>query len=184
MQIPAAIASPAPNGGSQRGSRRGRRSPAFAFFCAYALFVAYGTLLPFQFITDRAALAAKRDWINWNPMVLVTGEPTPITDLVMNVGFFVPLGFVAFHAQRRRGARSAVLRAAIAGFVLTTTVEALQFFTPTRNPATSDAHEHTGCDAGALLAAPDAAETKLRRGATTRRARERCPFWWAMRRWS
>jgi glycopeptide antibiotics resistance protein len=171
----AAEATPTTLQPARAARRRVRRSPAFAFFCAYALFVVYGTLLPFQFIGDRQLLAAKRAWINWNPMVLVTGEPTPITDLVMNVAFFVPLGFIAFHAQRRRSTTSAVLRAAVAGLVLTTTVEALQFFTPTRNPATSDVLTNTlGATLGALLAAYFRLrlETKLRRGATLWRARQ------------
>ena len=152
-----------------------RHAPAFAFFCAYSLFVVYATLLPFQFTTDREMLAAKREWINWNPLVMVTGEPTPVTDLVMNVAFFVPLGFIAFHGQRRRATRSAVLRAAVVGFALTTTVEALQFFTPSRNPATSDVFTNTlGATLGALLAAlfRIRLEDKLRRGVTVWRARE------------
>jgi glycopeptide antibiotics resistance protein len=155
---PAPLAAPA--------DRPVHRTPAFAFFCVYALFVVYGTLLPFQFLTDRATLLAKRDFVNWNPLVLVTGEPTPITDLVMNVAFFVPLGFVGFHAQRRRGAAVAVLRSAAAGFLLTLGVETLQFFTPARNPATSDVLMNTGgAVLGALLAAAfhGPLETALRR---------------------
>lgn len=130
------------------------RHPAFAFFCAYALFVVYATLLPFQFMGDPELLRQKARWINWDPRYLVNGEPTPITDLVMNVAFFVPLGVIGFHAQRRRRAAVAVLRATGAGLLLTLGVETLQFFTPSRNPATSDLLTNTfGAACGAVLAA-------------------------------
>lgn len=135
------------------------RHPAFAFFCAYALFVVYATLLPFQFLGDPGLLREKARWINWDPRHLVNGEPTPVTDLVMNVVFFVPLGVIGFHAQRRRHAAVAVLRATGAGLLLTTAVETLQFFTPSRNPATSDLITNTlGAACGALLAAVSRAQ--------------------------
>jgi glycopeptide antibiotics resistance protein len=144
-----------------------RRSPAFAFFCAYALFVVYGTLLPFQFITDPALLHDRWNWINWNPLVLVTGVATPIADIVVNLAFFMPLGFIGFHAQRRRSAASAILRSMIAGLVLSITVEAMQYFTPSRNPATSDVLTNmAGALAGAMLAALFRRELE---GALTRR---------------
>jgi len=128
--------------------------PAFAFFCAYALFVMYATLLPFQFTFDRAALAQKRAWINWNPTQLVTGEPTPLTDVVSNIAFFVPLGVIGLHAQRRRGLAATIARATLAGAALSLGVETLQFFTPSRNPATSDVLTNGfGTALGALLAA-------------------------------
>jgi VanZ family protein len=152
-------------------SGRVHRSPAFPLFLAYALFVVYATLLPFQFLTEAASLHAKLAWINWNPFVLVTGEPTPITDVVMNIGFFLPLGFIAFHAQRQRSARSAILRATCAGLLLSATVEAMQFFTPTRNPATSDVLTNgTGAALGAIMAA-------LFRSQLERRLRLRAQAW-------
>ena len=130
------------------------RRPAFAFFCAYALFVMYATLLPFQFTFDRTALEQKRAWINWNPTQLVTGEPTPLSDVVSNIAFFVPLGVIGLHAQRRRGLAATIARATLAGAFLSLGVETLQFFTPTRNPATSDVLTNGGGTAlGALLAA-------------------------------
>lgn len=131
-----------------------RRSPAFAFFCAYAFFVVYGTLLPFQFLRGDTALADRWNYVNWNPFMLVTGEATPIADVVTNVAFFVPLGFIGVHAQRRRSVWAAVGRCAIAGFLLSATVEVLQYFTPSRNPSTSDVLTNTaGAFLGALLAA-------------------------------
>ena len=141
-------------GGPVTVGRRLHRSPAFAFFLAYALFVVYATMIPFQFLTDSTSLQAKLNWINWNPLVLTTGEPTPIADVVINIIFFVPLGFIAFHAQRQRPTRSALLRATLAGLALSAGVEALQFFTPSRNPATSDVLTNSaGAALGALMAA-------------------------------
>ena len=130
------------------------RRPAFAFFCAYALFVMYATLLPFQFTFDRTALEQKRAWINWNPTQLVSGEPTPLSDVVSNIAFFMPLGVIGLHAQRRSGLAAKIARVTLAGAALSLGVETLQFFTPTRNPATSDVLTNGGGTAlGALLAA-------------------------------
>ena len=140
-------------GKAANAGRRGR-SPAFAFFCAYAFFVVYGTLLPFQFISERALLHDRWNYINWNPFVLVTGEATPIADVVSNIAFFIPLGFIGVHGQRRRSLWTAVGRCVLAGFVLSVAVEVLQYFTPSRNPSTSDVLTNTiGAFLGALLAA-------------------------------
>ena len=144
---------PAPPRVAPAAPARPRRSPAFGFFCAYAAFIVYATLLPFQFTTDADALRTKRQWINWDPRVLQTGEPTPITDVVINILFFVPLGFIGVHAQRRRPTAVLVARGALAGAALSLGVETLQFFTPSRNPATSDVLTNGGGAAlGALLA--------------------------------
>jgi VanZ family protein len=132
---------------------RGHRSPAFGFYCAYAAFVAYATLLPFQFQFGAEALRNKTHWVNWDPRTLTTGEPTPLTDLVANVLFFMPLGFIGVHGQRRRRGVELVARSAFAGLVLSTCVEVAQFFTPERNPATSDVMTNTlGAALGAMFA--------------------------------
>ncbi len=146
---------------------RGHRSPAFGFYCAYAAFVAYATLLPFQFQFGSAALRSKTHWVNWDPRTLTTGEPTPLTDLVANVLFFMPLGFIGVHGQRRRRSAELVFRSAFAGFMLSAAVEIAQFFTPDRNPATSDVITNTlGAALGAMLAVW--ARTRLQ-GAVLRR---------------
>jgi glycopeptide antibiotics resistance protein len=153
------IDAPASAGPAARPSRRARwrprrRSPAFAFFCAYAFFVVYGTLLPFQFIHDRQLLHDRWNFVNWNPFMLVTGEATPVTDVVINIAFFLPLGFIGFHAQQRRSLWAGVARSALTGLALSAAVEAMQFFTPSRNPSTSDVMTNTaGALLGALLAA-------------------------------
>jgi glycopeptide antibiotics resistance protein len=164
--VPAPRAAPAkPRAAAPLSSRR---SPAFAFFCAYAAFVVYATLLPFQFTTDPASLSAKRQWINWDPRVLQTGEPTPVADVVINILFFVPLGFIGVHAQRRRPTAVLVARGALAGTLLSLGVETLQFFTPSRNPATSDVLTNgLGAALGALLAVWARAHVQ---GAVMRRA--------------
>jgi glycopeptide antibiotics resistance protein len=173
MPAPAAPEAPSPAttaaaATAAAGLPRARRSPAFAFFCTYAAFVVYATLLPFQFTADTAALAQKTHWINWNPLVLKTGEPTPIADVVINILFFVPLGFIGVHGQRLRAVRDLVLRSTLAGAALSLGVETLQFFTPSRNPATSDVLTNgAGAALGALLAVFARAHVQ---GAVMRRA--------------
>lgn len=132
---------------------RPRRSPAFAFFCTYAAFVAYATLLPFQFFTDPDSIRSKTHLINWDPRYLTTGDETPLTDLVANVLFFIPVGFIGVHGQRPRRPGILILRSAAAGFGLSLLVEIAQLFTPSRNPATSDVLTNTlGAALGAGLA--------------------------------
>lgn len=157
--------------GRTGSSRRPPRRPALALFCVYALFVAYGTLLPFQFVADRQALQARPGSVNWNPVHLVTGVPTPPADLVLNIFFFVPLGIIGLHAQNRRPRWAAVLRCTAAGAMLSVAVEALQFFIPARNPATSDVLTNV---LGTFVGAVSAAEVQRQLG--------RAPFG-RMREW-
>jgi VanZ family protein len=129
----------------------GSLGPVWGLWLAYVFFVVYATALPFDFSFDPDVLALKVNWINWDPTHLkITGEPTPISDLVANVLFFVPLGFLGVFLQRGRSGVRQVFVATLTGFVLSLGVETLQFFTPTRNPATSDLICNT---AGALLGA-------------------------------
>jgi VanZ family protein len=117
----------------------GSLGPVWGLWLAYVFFVVYATALPFDFMFDPEVLALKVDWINWDPLHLkITGEPTPIADVVSNILFFAPLGFLGVFLQRGRGRWRQVAVCTLAGFGLSLAVETLQFFTPTRNPATSD----------------------------------------------
>jgi glycopeptide antibiotics resistance protein len=128
------------------------RRPFAAAFLVYAAFVVYATAMPFQFTFDPQVLALKRQFISWNPMRLGTGEPTPISDLVGNIPFFVPVGMFAFLAMRRTG--WAIAASTGLGLGLSLLVETLQFFTPSRVPSCGDVISNTfGAWLGAALAA-------------------------------
>ncbi len=125
--------------------------PALPFFLTYCLLVAYATLLPFQFTLERAGRGQRQ--IQWDPFHLVSGRPTPVSDLLGNILFFVPVGSLAYLAQRRTGSTAllSVARSTGAGALLSVLVEALQCFTPDRNPATNDVLANTlGATLGAL----------------------------------
>ncbi|MFQ5601310.1 MAG: VanZ family protein, partial [Candidatus Krumholzibacteriia bacterium] len=90
-------------------------------------------------------------WINWDPIHLVSGELTPIADILGNVVFFLPLGAIGYALWR--GRRGAILGCTLCGMLLSLAAETLQYFTPSRNPATSDIISNTfGTLLGALLA--------------------------------
>ncbi|UCE03751.1 MAG: VanZ family protein [Candidatus Latescibacterota bacterium] len=129
-----------------------RRRASRALLVTYCLFVTYTTLLPFRFSLDRATLAANLDRISWHPLHNVYGLPAPAFDLVGNIIFFMPLGVLAYLAQRRRTGsdRARIARATAWGLALSLAVETLQLLTPGRSPATSDLLTNT---LGALLGA-------------------------------
>jgi glycopeptide antibiotics resistance protein len=129
-----------------------RRRASRALLVTYCVFVTYTTLLPFRFSLDRATLATNLDRISWHPLHNVHGFPAPAFDLVGNIVFFLPLGVLAYLAQRRRTGsdRARIARATAWGVALSLAVETLQLLTPGRSPATSDLLTNT---LGALLGA-------------------------------
>ena len=130
----------------------GSLGPVWGLWLAYAFFIVYATALPFDFTFNPDILALKKQWINWDPTYLkISGEATPIADVVSNILFFMPLGLLGVFLQRRRSRSRQVAVCTLTGFALSLSVETLQFFTPTRNPATSDLICNTlGSFSGAL----------------------------------
>jgi glycopeptide antibiotics resistance protein len=126
--------------------------------CTYAALILYATLLPFHFRShvDLRSIASR---VAWDPFQLGGGTPTPLFDVVANVGFFVPIGLLSWatrHAWRVRpgSTRAALAASAAIGALLSLGVEATQIWTSSRTPATSDVLANT---AGALLGALAAA---------------------------
>ena len=124
----------------------------------YAVVVFYATLLPFQFQNHRHARTIL-ERVAWNPLRLGPGTPTPLFDVLANVGFFIPFGMLAWatgHASRtgRRTTDPAVWASLAVGAGLSIAVEIAQIWTSARTPATSDVLANTtGALMGALVAA-------------------------------
>jgi hypothetical protein len=137
-------ASPGGPEGAQRGQRAQRAQQAqwarwgawLGFVAAFAA-IAVVTLTP----APGSALADARFFC------LLCGS-APLANLLRNVVLFLPLGFFAFHLLPRLWAVT------LAAFVLSGSVETLQFFIPGRNPLLVDLLANTAGGAlGGLVAA-------------------------------
>jgi VanZ family protein len=113
----------------------------------WSLFIAYGTLLPFDFRADLAAALAKLRGLREGP-----GRPTSTSDVVSNVLLFVPWGLLyASRAEGRgRGPVRATVGAACGGLALSGAVELAQLFLPSRTTSLIDLVNDT---AGSVLGA-------------------------------
>lgn len=117
---------------------RGRSSAPAWLWLASALFVVYGTTLPFDF---DASLARERlAKVGLNPLLAPGGSRRlSIPDAVQNMVLFAPFGaFGVLTVRRRLSAASSVLATTFLGLVLAALVETLQLFTRDRSAATSD----------------------------------------------
>ena len=113
----------------------------------YALLIAYATLHPFTGWRDQGL--SPFAWLAIWPKIFLSG------DLTFNLLAYVPLGMLAVWALYGRvGAALSMLCAALAGVVLSGTLESLQSYLPTRTPSLADfAANGAGALAGALLGA-------------------------------
>ncbi len=97
----------------------------------FALFIVYGTTIPFDFGNDRGAVREKVAALSWNPFVREDGTRVSIPDTVQNVMLFVPFGVLGAFACRQRF-RPELVRVAlvtVAAAALSGFVETLQLFT-------------------------------------------------------
>lgn len=122
---------------------------------ASAVFIVYGTTIPFNFVHDRRLVAEHLGRLTWNPFIAVdTGQRVSIPDLVGNILLFGPFGFFGMWAltrPRSLGARIALVAAL--GLALTIGVEALQLLTVDRTTSVSDVFANaSGALAGAVMA--------------------------------
>src|SRR5260221_8785068 len=103
----------------------------FVLFVASAVFILYGTTIPFNFMLDRQQVLAHLSRITLNPLISPdSGSRVSIPDFVGNILLFVPLGF--FGIWSLAGRRSSVSRfvgLTLVGCALSVAVETLQLFT-------------------------------------------------------
>ena len=139
---------------------------------ATAVFIVYGTTIPFQFVPD-VSVAAEHFRAFHAQALLMFGPGHHVSgpDFVSNVWLFTPLGCFGMWALQRP--RSRVLRAiliTIFGCMLSTGVEALQLFMMDRTSSASDILANTlGTSIGALggIALGTTAATMLNTGAAS-----------------
>ena len=120
-----------------------------------AVFIVYGTTIPFNFVSSRQVALAHLSRVTPNPFISPeTGSRPSIPDFVSNVLLFVPFGCFGIWARPR--ARSVVARIAfltMLGAALSAGVETLQLFTVDRTSSVGDVLANTvGTLAGAVTA--------------------------------
>jgi glycopeptide antibiotics resistance protein len=98
----------------------------------FALFIVYGTTIPFNFCGLESALK-KMTTIAWKPFYTNTGVRASITDMVQNIMLFIPIGFLwgIFFRRIKRIAPGCII-ATLSGTLLSMMVESLQLFTDDR----------------------------------------------------
>jgi VanZ family protein len=88
-------------------------------------------------------------------------NPRYVTDVLLNIGGFVPLGLIlCFYMSLRRTRLKAILSATLAGGILSFVIEVLQAYIPQRVSGTTDIITNTlGTALGAVLARPSMVRT-------------------------
>jgi VanZ family protein len=125
-----------------------------------ALFIVYGTTIPFNFIPRRELALEHWTRILWNPLLSPdTGHRVSIPDFVSNILLFTPFGCFGMWAigrPRSLAARAALL--VVLSAVLSTGVEIAQLYTVDRISSLADVFANTlgglaGAVAGIVLGA-------------------------------
>jgi VanZ family protein len=122
------------------------------------LFIVYGTLLPFRFVTDPLFVQNKLSRVTLNPLISPdTGRRVSVPDVAQNVLLFLPFGVFGVLALDRSRTRkpATVLTTAALAVALSVIVEALQLFTIDRTTSFEDVVSSTiGALAGAVVCYP------------------------------
>jgi len=116
----------------------------------FVFLIVYNTLIPFNFqygIGDIPILLRRVDWIPYAGVY----SRISITDIVGNILLFIPFGFFLYLVLNEKGVPHPLLLTAIASFLLSAGIEAIQLFIPERNTAAHDLLNNTlGGIAGAI----------------------------------
>jgi VanZ family protein len=127
----------------------------FVLFVASAVFILYGTTIPFDFVFDRQQVLAHLSRMTLNPLISPdSGTRVSIPDFVGNILLFVPLGFFGvWSLAGRRASISRIVWLTLLGCALSIAVETLQLFTVDRTSSVADVFANTlGTMAGAIAA--------------------------------
>lgn len=121
-----------------------------------ALFIVYGTTLPFTFDPEGHAAARLTHVGQTTPWALHAVDRLSVPDVVQNILLFVPFGGLGVLVWRRRGSTHpliSMLAVVAFGALLSAGVETLQLFTIDRTSSLTDLATNTaGAFAGALAA--------------------------------
>lgn len=121
--------------------------PVVTLWLLYALFIVYGTTIPFHFDSGTVRFVDKLRGVPLSPFVVAdTGRRLSIPDVVQNILLFVPFGALGFLVRRPDRWQKALMRIAgitVLGALLSTAVEASQLLTTDRVASTADVMTNT-----------------------------------------
>ena len=118
----------------------------------FTLFIFYGALIPFDFIFSSQQVINRIENFNWMPFVDADGSRHSIPDIVQNILFFVPFGFLGV-LSFEKNKFFAVFIVTFFGFLISFNVEILQLLTRDRNTSVTDLASNTiGAGLGAIAA--------------------------------
>ena len=103
----------------------------------FMLFVLYGTLMPFNLCIESECVNEQLSRIVWIPFNHPEGIRGSLRDIVQNILFFIPFGFLGFLVHREQGV-SRILWVTFLGFCLSFSVETFQLFAADRSSSMED----------------------------------------------
>jgi glycopeptide antibiotics resistance protein len=120
-------------------------------FIVSALFIVYGTTIPFSFTLNPSEWANRWIRINWYP--LRPGYSNSLFDDLQNILLFLPFGFMGWTAVRDKSRRMKAFWLVGASCLLSAFVESVQILSNTRTPALTDIFFNTFGGAIGVVAA-------------------------------
>jgi len=103
----------------------------------FTLFIFYGALIPFDFVFSNDLIAEKIRDFNWLPFVRADGSRHSIPDIVQNILFFIPFGFLGV-LSFPNNKFFAIFLVTFFGFIISLNIEILQLLTRNRNTSVTD----------------------------------------------
>jgi len=104
----------------------------------FSVFILYGTLIPFNLSTDAGLINTNISRISWIPFIDADGSRASIPDMVQNILFFIPFGFVGIFAFKTEYKIIQIIKITVFGALLSGIVEILQLFTIDRTTSITD----------------------------------------------
>ncbi len=118
----------------------------------FTLFIFYGALIPFDFSFDNEQIIQKIRHFHWVPFIDPDGSRHSIPDIVQNILFFIPFGFLGV-LSFARNKFFALFLVPFFGFIISLNIEILQLTTNDRNTSITDLASNTiGATVGAVSA--------------------------------
>lgn len=118
----------------------------------FTLFIFYGALIPFNFTLETDFVLSNVGKISWTPFVDSDGSRASIPDVVQNIIFFLPFGFLGLLSFSRYKI-FALFLVIFFGFVISLNIELLQLTTRDRVSSITDLICNTfGAAVGAIVA--------------------------------
>ncbi len=118
----------------------------------FTLFIFYGALIPFDFVFSREQIIGRIEEFHWVPFIDADGSRHSIPDVVQNILFFIPFGFLGVLSFTRHKF-FALFVVVLFGFIISLNVEILQLLTRDRNTSVTDLASNTiGAALGGVVA--------------------------------